>query len=201
MERSVRHPRRPTDSGASLVEAVVGMCIAAILASLAAPVTASALDEGRARHAASFLAARLREARQQAVTRSRATGLVFDAVGDRWIFRVCTDGNGDGLRRADLRAGIDGCAGASDDLAVLFPGVTVAVDGTIRGPDDDPPTSDPVRLGSSDIASFSPAGGCTSGSIFLRSSKGAQYAVRIAGITGRMRVLRYDTGIREWSEP
>jgi type II secretory pathway pseudopilin PulG len=201
MEPSVRHARRSTDSGASLVEAVVGLCIAAILASLAAPVTASALDEGRARNAAAFLAARLREAKQQAVTRSRATGLVFDPVGERWIFRVCTDGNGDGLRRVDLRSGIDGCAAGSDDLAVLFPGVTIAVDGTIRGPDDDPPTSDPVRLGSSDIASFSSSGGCTSGSIFLRSAKGAQYAIRIAGITGRMRLLRYDTGARVWSEP
>jgi len=76
----------------------------------------------------------------------------------------------------------------------------VSVDGTIRGPDGDPPSSAPVRFGSSDIASFSPTGSCTAGSLFLRSPKGVQFAVRVAGVTGRLRLLRYDAPARVWRE-
>jgi hypothetical protein len=189
-----------SDCGASLVEAVLGVCVAATLAAFAAPITASAVDEGKARQAAGFLAARLREARQQAVTSTATTGLVFDAEGDRWIFRRCVDANRNGVRRAEIGTGQDACPGEPVDLATLFPGVRVAVDPAIRGPDNDAPSADPVRLGSSDIASFAPSGGCTPGSLYVRSSKGAQFVVRIAGISGRMRVLRYDAASGQWIE-
>lgn len=186
------------DAGASLVEAVVGLCIAAILAAFALPITASAVHEGRARHAAAFVAARLHDARQQAVTRTAATGLVFDRRNAGWVFRLCVDGNGNGLRRADIRAGLDACPGEDIDLLVLFPGVSIGVDEAIRGPDNDPPSADPIRFGSSDIASCSPSGGCTPGSLYLRSIRGAQYAVRFAGMTSRLRVLRYDAPAGVW---
>jgi hypothetical protein len=170
------------------------------MSALAVPATVSARDEGRVRQAAAFAAARLRDAKQQAVMRTAAIGLVFDRDSTRWTFRLCADGNGNGLRRADIRTGRDTCAGAPVDLAALFPGVTVDVDSTIRGPDDDPPSADPVRFGSGDMASFSASGGCTAGSLFLRSARGAQYAVRVAGATGRLRVLRYDAPARRWRE-
>jgi len=134
------------------------------------------------------------------VTRTASTGLVFDFLDGRWIFRLCVDGNVNGLRRADLRANIDSCVDGPVDVAALFPGVTITVDSTIRGPDDDPPSSDPVRFGTSNMASFSPSGGCTAGSLFVRSTRGAQYAVRVAGVTGRLRVLRYDAAARTWRE-
>jgi Tfp pilus assembly protein FimT len=186
--------------GVSFVETTVVMCVGVILTSLALPMAGAVVDEGRARQAAAFVAARLRDAKQRAVTRTASAGLVFDLSDGRWLFNVCMDGNANGLRRADVRNGTDACPGAAIDLAALFPGVTVASDTSIRGPDNDPPSADPVRFGASDIASFSPSGGCTAGSVFLRSTKGARYAVRIAGTTGRLRVLRYDTGARIWRE-
>jgi type II secretory pathway pseudopilin PulG len=197
---AVRLLRLRSDSGVSLIEAVVVVTIMLIVAALALPATAGAIDEGRARQAAAFVAARLREAKQQAVTRTASTGLVFDLAGSRWVFRVCVDGNANGLRRADLGANKDTCVEGPVDLAALFPGVSISVDGTIRGPDNDPPSSAPVRFGASNLASFSPSGGCTAGSIFVRSTRGAQYAVRVAGITGRLRVLRYDAAAGIWRE-
>jgi type II secretory pathway pseudopilin PulG len=192
--------RMSGQAGASLAEMVLALAIAVVLMSFAAPVTASVVDASRARHAATFAAVRLRFARQQAVARSASTGLVFDQVGTSWTISICMDGNGNGLRRADLRSGIDTCPEGPFDVATMFPGVQIAVDGTIRGPDGDAPSSDPVRFGSSNLASFSPTGTCTAGSLFLRSAKGVQYAVRIAGITGRLRILRYDAASRTWRE-
>lgn len=192
--------RPPADLGASFAEVVLVMAIVATTATAAVPISASAIDAGRARQAAAFAAARLRYAQQHAVTRSAATGLLFDQVGDHWVFRVCADGNGNGLRRADVTSGKDTCPEGPVDLNALFPGVGVGVDGTIRGPDGDPPTSDPVRFGASNLASFSPTGGCTAGSLYLRSTKGVQYAVRVAGVTGRTRVLRYDAAAGNWRD-
>ena len=38
------------------------------------------------------------------------------------------------------------------------------------------------RLGASDIASFSPEGSATAGSVYLRSARGLQYAVRVGNV-------------------
>jgi type II secretory pathway pseudopilin PulG len=196
----LRHCREEGERGVSVLELVLAVGLIIGLAGLLTPLTASAIDSSRARQAAGFAAARLRAARQQAVSRTTSTGLVFDLAGNRWTFRVCVDGNGNGLRRADLRGGIDLCGEGPVDLALLYPGVEIAIDPTIRGPDGDPPSSDPVRFGSSNLASFSPSGGCTPGTLFMRSARGVQYAVRVAGVTGRTRLLRYDPPTRSWKE-
>jgi len=188
------------DRGVSLPELVVALAIVIGLTSLVTPLTASVIDSSRARQAAGFAAARFRAAKQQAVMTTASTGLVFDLTENRWTFRVCADGNGNGLRRADIRGGTDGCVDSPVDVAALFPGVEIAVDPAIRGPDGEPPSSDPVRFGTSNLASFAPTGGCTPGSLFLRSARGVQYAVRIAGATGRTRVLRYDPAARSWKD-
>jgi len=191
---------RNADAGFSLVELLIAVVVTLAICAIALPKTTAALDEGRARQAAAFVAGRLRDAKQQAVTRTASSGLAFDLSGGRWTFRLCIDRNGNGLRRADLNANKDTCVEGPVDVAVLFPGVNVAIDGTIRGPDGDAPSADPVRFGVSKLASFSPSGGCTAGSVFLRSAAGAQYAVRVAGVTGRLRVLRYDVPGRTWRE-
>ena len=188
------------ERGAAIVDVIASMALLVVLAGLTMPATAASIDSTRARQAASFIASRFRFAKQQAVFRSTSTGLVFDRVGDRWTFRVCADGNGNGLRRLDLGHSQDSCAEGPYDIQTLFPGVSVGVDSTIRGPDGEAGSPDAVRFGRSDMASFSPGGGCTAGTLFLRSAKGVQYAVRVAGVTGRTRVLRYDAVARVWLE-
>ena len=61
-------------------------------------------------------------------------------------------------------------------------------------------TPDAIRFGASDMASFSPSGSCTAGSLFLRSAGNVQYAVRVAGVTGRTRILRYNAVSQSWDE-
>jgi hypothetical protein len=179
---------------------VLVMASIVVLTSLVAPLAATVADAGRARQAAEFLAARLRLTRQQAVSRSASVGLVFDVIDGHQAFRVCTDGNENGIRRADIQAGTDPCVEGPYDIAALFAGVQVAVDGSLKGPDGEAGSPDPVRFGRGEIASFSPLGTCTAGSIFLRSRQGLQYAVRLAGVTGRVRILWYDASTRVWRE-
>jgi type II secretory pathway pseudopilin PulG len=198
---SAAAPASTGDRGLTIVEVVFVMAIVMLIAGISVPVTASAIDQGRVRQAASFMATRFRLARQTAVNSSVNVGIVFDLVGGEWTFRVCRDGSNDGVHRADIAKGDDPCTEGPYRLGDLFPGVDVAIDPTLRGPSGEAPNPDPVRFGRSDLASFSPSGTCTAGSLYLRSRGQVQYAVRLAGVTGRTRVLRYDTASQTWKDP
>ena len=104
------------------------------------------------------------------------------------------------MRRADIGTGVDPCLEGPFTFSALFPGVAIASDASLPGPEGSPASDDPVRFGASDIASFSPIGSCTAGSLYLRSAQGTQYAIRVSGVMGRTRVLRYDTGSESWVE-
>lgn len=175
-----------------MVEVLIVLLLIGVLSAISAPLAASVVDAGRAREAAVFLGTRFRLARQQAVTLGANVGVVFDMVAGQWQVRVCRDGSRNGLRRTDIQSGADPCVDGPYTLTQLFPGVDVSVDPQLRGPSGEAPSSDPVRLGSANIASFSPIGSSTAGTVFLRSRGGAQFAVRLSGIAGRLRVLWYE---------
>jgi hypothetical protein len=187
-------PVAPGERGLTTVDLVIALAVIVLLGGLVMPATASVIDASRARHAAGFMSTHFRLARLQALARTRTVGLVFDLVNGRWTFRVCSDGNGNGLGRADLAVGADPCAPEVHDVAQLFPGIAIGVDPQLPGPAGEPGSGDPVRFGVSDILSFSTAGTCTAGTLFLRSSQGTQYAVRISNVTTRTRLLRYEAG-------
>jgi type II secretory pathway pseudopilin PulG len=185
-------------AGASLIELVVAMGLVATTVGTALPLVTRSIDASRARQAAGYLAGEMRRARQQAVSRAASVAVVFDSTGASWTFRLCVDGNGNGIRRAEIARGTDVCVEGPYDLTGFYAGVTVAVDPSLPSPDGGPGKNDPVQLGSSNIASFSPSGSSSSGTVFVRSSGGDQYAVRVAGATGRTRVMHFDAGSRRW---
>lgn len=191
---------RDPSAGASLLELTLTLALVVTTAALSAPVLASSIDAGRVRQAAQYLAAQCRSARMEAIARSATSAIVFDRAGTRWRMLRCLDGNGNGVRRAEISRGKDTCAAASVDLGELFSGVTLAIDASLPDPDGGAGSPDAVRFGASDLASFTAAGTATAGTVFLRSAAGAQFAVRVAGVTGRVRVLRFDDGARRWVE-
>jgi prepilin-type N-terminal cleavage/methylation domain-containing protein len=60
--------------------------------------------------------------------------------------------------------------------------------------------SDGLRIGSSRILTLGSDGTATSGTLYVRGRRG-QYAVRILGITGRTRVLRFHPVTGQWITP
>lgn len=190
--------RTSADAGFTLLEMTMAGAIVIVLSALVVPVTARAIDAGKGRHAAGFMASRARFVRQQAVFGYRAHALVFDLANGRWVFRVCRDENYNGVRRVDITAGIDPCLEGPHDIETLSKGTRVAVDPALAGPGGEPGSPDPVRFGQTDMFSCSFAGTCTAGSVYLRSPEGVQFAVRILGATGRTRILRYDPVRTRW---
>ena len=185
--------------GFSLLESVLVLGLLALMAAIAVPSILRGLDDARAVAAARYVAALVRLTRVQAATRSTSVGLRFNREGASYRYAVYVDGNGNGLRSRDIRRGIDERIRPSERIGDRFPGVALGVAAGVTRISDGRAMmggADPVRLGSADTLTFSPLGTATSGTIFLRSRAGRQYAVRVLGATGRTRVLefRHETG-------
>jgi type II secretory pathway pseudopilin PulG len=194
-----RGPAAPPP-GFSLVEAVVVLAVMALTAAVALPILDEARAAAEAAAAARHVAATLASVRLDAARRGRAVALRFDQAPARGFVRV-VDGNGDGVRAADVAAGVDVPLGPPDRLEHHFRDAGFRLVWTVPAIDDAGTLSagdDPVRLGPVDQLTFTPLGTATSGTLYVAGRRGHQFAVRVFGATGRTRVLRYDPGGGTW---
>ena len=169
---------------------MIVVCVMTILGGIAAAVVAPS-DHSRGYAAARYFASRLGLARVQAVSRGAAIGLRFDPDPRGITFSVFQDGNGNGIRSADILAGIDSQIEQAVALSDHFPGADI-------GLTPNSPVNDPVQIGRTNILTFTPVGTATSGTIYISDRAGTQWAVRVLGATGRTRVLRYDASTQGW---
>jgi type II secretory pathway pseudopilin PulG len=184
-------------TGSSLVEVLAVLAVVACVLGIGAPAVAYSVDAKRTLDAAVFVAGQFRLARQRAVLSGQHVAVVFDDVQGTVGWRVCRDHDRDGVSRADIASGVDRCDGPARPLSDLFARVDVGYAPGVPGLDGEPAAA-PLRFGLSRMAVFTPLGTASSGSIVLRGTGLAQAAVRVAGVTGRTRVLRYDSGRRAW---
>ena len=195
----MRH-RRTRQAGWSLVELVMVIGVSLVVGSLALAAFAPLGARARALGAARALSASLQRERIEAVRTGRVCGFYFEDDGSSIGFWPVADGNGNGLRAADIAAGSDPVRGPRRRLADDFAGVRFAIDDDLPAIEGGPGLdagSDPVRLGGSVLA-FSPAGSATSGTLYLASEDGGQFAVRILGATGRVRLFELDRARGRW---
>ena len=162
--------------------------LAAILAGFAAPTLGASLTRAKTIAAARYLGGRMAMARTYAVTRSSNVALRFTRTGSDATFQMFVDGNGNGVRNAEIASGIDSPLDQPVALSNLFRDVAIAA---ANG-------DDPVRIGSTNLLSFTPLGTATAGSIYIRGRDGLQLVLRVVGATGRTRLLRYDTRSNSW---
>jgi hypothetical protein len=178
------------------------MFVGALIATVSAmviPQLATGLDEFRTAGAARYISARLQRTRMEALARSADVAMQITSTPKGYAFAVYVDGNHNGVLATDIAAGADHRLGVIERLGDQFAGVDfgalpglppVDVGGT-------PPGTDPIRLGSSNFASFAAAGTATSGSLYVRG-RTAQYVVRIFGATGKTRVMKFHPRTKLW---
>ena len=186
------------DGGFTLIELMLAVTLTTVLVGIAIPLTGSTIDDLRTGAAARYMAGRIATGRMDAINRSRAVALRFQASTPDYQFAPYVDGNGNGVRSADIRAGVDPPVGTPRQLADDFTGVHFGLE--IGVPDVDGvrnASTDGVRIGTARILTTSPDGTSSSGTLYLQGRR-AQYAVRVLGATGRTRVLKYDPGARTW---
>jgi len=176
--------------GYTLIEVLFVTALITIVSAMAVPQSLVTLDRTRAAAATRYLASRMAMARSHAVMRSAHVALRFDESTSGVTFQMFADGNRNGVRTSDITSGVDHPLGTPASLTDLFPGVAIAVSDEVGG--------DPIRIGSSNLLSFTPLGTATSGSIYVRGRDGSQFAIRVLGVTGRARVQRYVPRARAW---
>ena len=196
--------RGARSTGASLAEALVVTALLAVVALAAAPAVARLREAGRTGSAARSLAAKLREQRFRSIARRRACGIHFEQLSEGWVFREVVDGNGNGLRTAEIRSGTDPTVAGPHRVESLVTGARLGLPPGGPFPEIPPATgsipasADPVQFGASDVVSFTPLGASSSGTLYLTDGASALSAIVVYGPTARIRVLRYDPAEAAW---
>src|SRR5262249_51868861 len=156
---------------------------AATLGAVAVPETLVTIDDSRTAAAARYVATRLQRSRMEAVNRNGSAALRFTHASDQYEFAGYLDGNRNRVLSHEIQSGVAPFFQPIDRLGDHFSGVDF---GTIADlpavdPASPPPGDDPIRLGSSDLVTFTPTGTSTTGSLYIRGRRGAQYVVRVYG--------------------
>jgi hypothetical protein len=187
-----------------LVELVFVMGLIALLSGLVVVWVDDVVEGAREWGAVRFVAGRVRGVRAEAVRRSRAVAWQFVRDSDGVRFRMCVDGDGDGVRAADIGAGVDLALEPWERLDRYFGGLAFGV--AVSGPGIEAGDAvmeaggDPLRIGAAEMITFGADGAGSSGTLFLCSRRGRQFAVRVNGLTGRVRVFEYRLESGRWIE-
>lgn len=186
-------------SGSSFIEALAAIGIVMLLGAMAVPQLGRQRDYLSASGAARHLACVVHLTRTEAVKRGTHVGLLFQPSGQRFRFALFADGNRDGVRSGDIAGGVDRQVTEWASLDENFPRTAFGIAPGVTDPDSGGPLGgSPLKLGGGSLLSFGPTGGATSGTVYLRGPTEQQYAVRILGVTGRSRVLRFDFRGKRW---
>ena len=226
LSQAHRHRLRSA-RGTSLLDLLVALTVVGLASGIAFASVERNVTTARETGAARAFTMRVRQVRLEAIRRSAHVGLHFaapstplsTAPSSASSFRAYVDGNGNGVRTRDIASGIDPPMGAVTALEDGLGGVRFARGADVPDIGEDESGSSgsdtgstsgagagsaadgsgAIRLGASGLLSFAPTGSGTSGTIYLRGPT-RQFAVRIYGPTGRIRLMEFDWRTRTWGE-
>lgn len=193
---------RGPDGGHTLAEVLVVLALIATAVAVSVP----ALEEARRAAELNAVAGRLSglmfRCRAFAVMRGRSVSLVFERSGDGWRCFIAEDGDGDGVRRDDLRKGRDLVLGEVLHVDGRTAGLGILPDTTIPNPGGKGRLggnlSDPVRAGRGDIITFTSRSTATPSSVYLTDHRSRMRVLRVYGPTGRVYSMVWRKGWPRW---
>lgn len=196
--------RRRGNAGISLVELLLGLAISATLLTVIVPGVFHLRAAIAVRSAAGQVQTAFFRARSVAITRGTLVGVKFRRNGLRHEWALYADGNGNGVRNAEIASGVDRPMGIFYpwDRNDVMPGIMT----TAPVPDPGSPGShldrldDPIRFNNSDICSFSPFGESTPGSVYLWDGHDRMGVVRVFGRSAKIRTLYHRRGEPGWKK-
>lgn len=189
--------------GFQLIEALVVLALLGLIAVLGMPALLRTSHRIRLCLAANEIASSLESARLYAAAHSANVAVRFGEHGDKYVFSLFADGDGDGVRNEDIRSGDDPQIGFWRNLDHMGARIRFGFPEGLTPTDPSNPyarldhLNDPIRFNRSDLASFSGRGTATPGSVYLTDGFHVT-VVRVLGRTGRIRILDYDRADRRW---
>ncbi|MEA2563748.1 MAG: hypothetical protein QOH06_5252 [Acidobacteriota bacterium] len=194
-----------SEQGFQFVELLVVLALFMLLAGMTVPSILRIAGQGRLRSAAGEVVGSMRLARALAVRRCTNVALKFRPRADgHATYSLYRDADGDGVLTQDIDRGVDPMIAPPQRLEQIgnqvrfgFPPGRLARDPAapskwLRNGDD------PIRFNNSNLASFSPLGTATPGTVFLTDGQRGLAAVRVTGRTGRVKVVVYDFDEEVW---
>jgi hypothetical protein len=153
--------------------------------------------------AARDLALTFHALRWKSVAQNRSHGIYFEQTAEGWRWFRVRDGNGNGLRTAEVNNGTDTILSGPHRIGDRVSGVAAGFPGAgpfpkVRGGGNIGNLEDPVKFGPSNLISFSPLGSSSSGTVYLTDGRRELFAVVLFGPTVRVRVWRYDPQNGNW---
>ncbi len=190
-------------AGWSLIDGLAALTVAGLLLSWTAPIAARIVSDVRTAAAAREFAMLFHAMRWRSVSENRNVGLYFERSAGGWQWWQVDDGNGNGLRTAEVRNGVDPKRSGPYRLEANHRGVRLGFPQGNPVPDIPPRRGllaggDPIRFGRSDLISFGPRGRSSSGTLFVTDGHRRLYGVLLYGATTRVRVWRWDREEQRW---
>jgi prepilin-type N-terminal cleavage/methylation domain-containing protein len=177
--------------GFTLIELALVVLIMTVVFAVSLPHVRACSQTAYVEAAGRAFEGEFRKAYSMAVRGQVQTAIVFEPQADPPTYSIYADRNHNGVRRADVRAGIDVRVAGPLPLTAGLPDVRVGINPGVpaippAGGTLDP--SDPIRFGNSNILSFSPLGTATPGTFYL-AGRHLQAAVRVVAGTARVRLF------------
>lgn len=191
--------------GVTLPEILVVLVLIGLAAAIAVPAASRLESQVRTASGARKLAMTFYALRWSSVARGRSQGLMFAHDAQGWYWYAVEDGNGNGLKLAEIANGVDPRRSGPHRLEHDGAGATLGF--PPGGPFPKlPPQSgsisdldDPIKMGNTDLVAFTPLGTASSGTLYVTDRKAGLYAVVLYGRSARVRVWRYDSRGRRWT--
>jgi len=203
----MRERNRPNQDGYQILELTVILAVLAVGAGIGVPRVFEWTSALRVRMAASEVASTLQTARLRSVHERRNLAVKFRNEGRAGVtWTLYADGDGDGVKSRDIERGIDPQIQQTRYLRHFGRRVRFGFPIGVRPRDPGNPRrrldrlDDPIRFNRSDLASFSPLGSATPGTVYITDGHRYLAAVRVPGASSRVRILFYDSATERWRE-
>ena len=187
------------EGGFTLVESMAVLIIMSVMFLISVAAIGAIKEQSASSALVSTFQAITSEARSRAISENVSFGIAFADAGGRVSVRLYRDGDGDGVTRDDIRGGRDRAVSMPEPLA--NDGSSIALPLCVT---EDPAGrslkgQDAVRFGRGDILTFTPRATATPGTLYINEGVSDNgWAVRVAGIDGRIKIYRLKNGI--WKE-